>query len=80
MIYHDYTPEIYIITSGSGVLTTGGVIDNKKAGTGVPNVMNGPSGNGTAGAGAYSRVVQGGRHHHHPDRGRAMAGARSPIT
>ncbi len=58
VLYHDYTPEVYIITSGSGVLTTGGVIDNKRAGQGVPNVMNGPSGNGTAGAGAYSRVVR----------------------
>lgn len=58
VIYHDYTPETYIITSGSGVLTTGGVIDNKRAGQGVPNVMNGPTGNGTAGAGAYSRVVR----------------------
>lgn len=57
VIYHDYTPEVYIITSGSGILTTGGVIENKRAGTGVPNVMNGPSGGGTAGAGAYSRVV-----------------------
>ena len=60
VIYHDYTPEVYIITSGTGVLTTGGVIDNKRAGGGVPNVMNGPSGGGTAGAGAYSRrVVEG---------------------
>ena len=57
VIYHDYTPETYIIVSGSGVLTTGGVIENKRASTGVPNVMNGPSGGGTAGAGAYSRVV-----------------------
>jgi len=57
VIYHDFTPETYIITSGSGVLTTGGVIENKKASAGVPNVMNGPSGGGTAGAGAYSRVV-----------------------
>jgi mannose-6-phosphate isomerase-like protein (cupin superfamily) len=57
MIYHDFTPEVYIITSGSGVLTTGGVIENRRAGAGVPNVMNGPSGGGTAGAGAYSRVV-----------------------
>ena len=55
VIYHDYTPEVYIITSGSGVLTTGGVIENMRASTGVPNVMNGPSGGGTAGAGA-SRV------------------------
>lgn len=58
VIYHDFTPETYIIVSGSGVLTTGGVIENKRAGTGVPNVMNGPSGGGTAGAGAYSRVVR----------------------
>ena len=57
MIYHDYTAETYIITSGSGLLTTGGTIVNKKASAGV-NVMNGPSGNGTAGAGAYSRRVE----------------------
>ena len=57
MIYHDYTAEAYIITSGSGILTTGGTIVNKKASAGV-NVMNGPSGNGTAGANAYSRKVQ----------------------
>ena len=56
MIYHDYTAETYIITSGSGVLTTGGTIVNKKASASV-NVMNGPSGNGTAGANAYSRTV-----------------------
>jgi hypothetical protein len=58
VIYHDFTPEVYIITSGSGVLTTGGVIENMRASTGVPNVMNGKSGGGTAGAGAYSRVVR----------------------
>ena len=58
MIYHDFTAETYIIVSGSGVLTTGGIINNKKASAGVANVMNGPSGNGTAGAGAYSRVVK----------------------
>jgi hypothetical protein len=57
VIYHDFTPEVYIITGGSGVLTTGGIIDNKRAGNGPTNVMNGPSGGGTAGAGAYSRVV-----------------------
>jgi hypothetical protein len=57
MIYHDYTAETYIITSGSGILTTGGAIVNKKASANV-NVMNGPSGNGTAGANAYSRKVQ----------------------
>ena len=58
VLYHDYTAETYIITSGSGILTTGGVIENKKAGAGVPNVMTGPSGNGIAGRGAYSRKVQ----------------------
>ena len=57
MIYHDYTAETYIITSGSGILTTGGIIVNKKASAGAANVMNGPSGGGTAGAGAYSRTV-----------------------
>jgi len=57
MIYHDYTAETYIITSGSGLLTTGGTIVNKKASAGV-NVMNGPSGGGTAGTNAYSRRVQ----------------------
>ncbi len=39
MIYHDYTAETYIITSGSGILTTGGTIVNKKASANV-NVMN----------------------------------------
>jgi len=58
VLYHDYTAETYIIMSGSGILTTGGVIENKKPSTGVPNVMNGPSGNGIAGRGAYSRRVQ----------------------
>jgi hypothetical protein len=59
MIYHDYTAETYIIISGSGVLTTGGTIVDKKPSPNV-NVMNGPSGNGTAGANAYSRRVQAG--------------------
>jgi hypothetical protein len=57
VIYHDYTSETYIITSGSGVLTTGSTILNKKASATV-SVMNGPSGNGTAGPGAYSRKVE----------------------
>ena len=30
VLWHDYTPEIYYITSGSGVLTTGGVILNQR--------------------------------------------------
>lgn len=58
VLYHDYTAETYIITSGSGILTTGGVIESKKPGAGVPNVMNGPGGSGIAGRGAYSRKVQ----------------------
>ena len=58
VLYHDYTAETYIITSGSGILTTGGIIENKKPSPGVPNVMNGPSGGGIAGRGAYSRKVQ----------------------
>ena len=57
VLWHDYTPEIYYITSGSGVLTTGGVILNQRVGQGVPNTMNGPSGSGIAGPGAYSRRV-----------------------
>ena len=57
VLWHDYTPEVYYITSGSGVLTTGGVILNQRPGQGVPNTMNGPSGTGVAGPGAYSRRV-----------------------
>src|SRR5271165_3951088 len=30
VLYHDYTAETYIITDGSGILTTGGVIENKR--------------------------------------------------
>jgi mannose-6-phosphate isomerase-like protein (cupin superfamily) len=60
VLWHDYTPEIYYITSGSGILTTGGVILNQRPGAGVPNVMNGPSGSGIAGPGSYSRRVSAG--------------------
>jgi mannose-6-phosphate isomerase-like protein (cupin superfamily) len=60
VLYHDYTAETYIIQSGSGILTTGGVIDEKKASNGMPNVMNGPGGGGIAGRGAYSRRVSAG--------------------
>ena len=60
VLWHDYTPEIYYITSGSGILTTGGVILNQRTGGGVPNVMNGPSGSGIAGPGSYSRRVSAG--------------------
>jgi hypothetical protein len=60
VLWHDYTPEIYYITSGSGILTTGGAILNQRVGRGVPNTMNGPGGSGTAGPGAYSRRVSAG--------------------
>jgi mannose-6-phosphate isomerase-like protein (cupin superfamily) len=79
VLYHDSTAETYIITSGSGILTTGGVIENKKPGTGVPNVMNGPSGTGIAGRGAYSRKVQAGDIVSFPP-GLPAAGAKSQIT
>lgn len=57
--YHDDTAETYIILSGSGILTTGGTMTDKKP---MPNynILNGPGGNGTAGPGAYSRLVQAG--------------------
>src|SRR5262245_11579458 len=47
VLWHDYTPEIYYITSGSGMLTTGGVILNRRVAQGVPNTTNGASGGGT---------------------------------
>lgn len=54
--YHDYTAETYVILSGSGVLTTGGVMTDKKPSANY-NILNGPGGNGTAGPGAVSRRV-----------------------
>jgi hypothetical protein len=60
VLWHDYTPEIYFIRSGTGILTTGGVILNQRQGRGVPNTMNGPGGSGIAGPGAYSRRVSAG--------------------
>ena len=63
---------------GSGILTTGGTIVNKKASPDV-NAMNGPSGNGTAGANVYSRKVKPATPSS-PRAGAATAGARSPIT
>jgi len=41
VIYHDYTPETYIIVSGSGVLTTGG------APKGSQRITNGEGVNGS---------------------------------
>lgn len=57
--YHDDTAEIYIILSGGGVLTTGGTMTDKKPSANY-NILNGPGGNGTAGAGAYSRKLAAG--------------------
>jgi hypothetical protein len=57
--YHDATAEVYIVLSGSGVLTTGGTITDKKSSANY-NILNGPGGNGTPGAGAYSRRLQAG--------------------
>ncbi len=54
--YHDYTAETYIILSGGGILTTGGVMLDKKPSANY-NILNGPGGNGTAGPGAVSRRV-----------------------
>jgi len=57
--YHDETAETYIILSGSGVLTTGGPLVDKKPSENY-NILNGPGGSATAGKGAYSRRVQAG--------------------
>ena len=54
--YHDQTAETYIIISGSGNLTTGGTIMNKKVST-TYNIMNGPGGNGVPGPGAITRKM-----------------------
>jgi mannose-6-phosphate isomerase-like protein (cupin superfamily) len=55
-LYHDYTAEVYIILSGGGVLTTGGVLVDKKPSENI-NIMNGPGGGAAAGRGAVSRKV-----------------------
>jgi mannose-6-phosphate isomerase-like protein (cupin superfamily) len=57
--YHDSTAEVYIIMSGSGILTTGGTLVNKQPSPNY-NILNGPGGNATAGNGAYSRKLQAG--------------------
>ena len=77
MIYHDFTPEVYIITSGTGVLTTGGVIENRRQGTGVPNVMNGPS---AAARPAQTLTGQKRRRRRRSDDGAASVEPNHPIT
>ena len=57
--YHDETAETYIILSGSGILTTGGTVMDRKPSPNY-NLLNGPGGSGTAGPGSYSRKVQAG--------------------
>jgi mannose-6-phosphate isomerase-like protein (cupin superfamily) len=54
--YHDTITEIYIIMSGSGVLTTGGTLNKKPR----PEFLmaTGPGGSASVGPGAYSRKVQ----------------------
>jgi mannose-6-phosphate isomerase-like protein (cupin superfamily) len=54
--YHDAITEIYIIMSGSGILTTGGTTNKKPR----PEFLmaTGPGGSATVGPGAYSRKVQ----------------------
>ena len=55
--YHDNSAEVYIIQSGSGILTTGGTMVDKRPSANY-SLLNGPGGRGTAGQGAYSRRVQ----------------------
>jgi mannose-6-phosphate isomerase-like protein (cupin superfamily) len=57
--YHDQTAEVYIVLSGTGILTTGGTMTDRKPSSNY-NILNGPGGNGTAGTGAYSRRLQAG--------------------
>ena len=53
--YHDDSAEVYIIQSGSGVLTTGAMVDKKPSPN--YNLLNGPGGTGTAAPNAYSRTL-----------------------
>ena len=54
--YHDDSAEVYIIQSGSGVLTTGAMVDKKPSPN--YNLLNSPGGTGTAAPNAYSRKLQ----------------------
>src|SRR5262249_54705952 len=54
--YHDQTAEVYIVLTGGGLLTTGGTMTDKKPSSNY-NILNGPGGNGTAGAGAVTRKL-----------------------
>jgi len=57
--YHTEVGEVYIMLSGSGVLTTGGTMADAKP-YNEPNLTAGPSVNGNAGKGAYSRTLHAG--------------------
>lgn len=51
--YHDDSAEVYIVQSGSGVLTTGAMSERRPSPN--YNLLNGPGGSGTAAGNAYSR-------------------------
>ena len=74
--YHDSTAEVYIVLSGSGVLTTGGTITDKKPSANY-NLLNGPGGNGVPArartAAACSRATSSSSH-----RASCTCGRRSP--
>lgn len=57
--YHTQVGEVYIMLSGTGILTTGGTEIAPTGSTGY-NLTVGPSVNGTAGKGAFSRRLHAG--------------------
>lgn len=57
--YHSKVGEVYIMLSGSGIFTSGGTTTDGKPSVAY-NLTGGPSVNGTAGKGAFSRKLQAG--------------------
>ena len=57
--YHTEISEVYVMLSGSGIFTTGGTTVDPKPSVGYSLAV-GPSVNGTAGKGAFSRRLQAG--------------------
>ena len=55
-LYHNETPEVYEVISGSGTLVTGGTVMNKKDNNNY-NIMNGPGGNAMPGNGSIARTM-----------------------